>query len=617
MCGIAGWTAFDRDLTHERETLAAMTETMAQRGPDEGGLWLSEHAAIGHRRLAVIDIEGGKQPMVDRSGEVVLTYSGEVYNYRELRQELRGRGHEFRTESDTEVVLHAYLEWGSAMVTRLNGMYAFAIWDGRSEELLLVRDRLGIKPLFYHLIDQGIMFGSEPKAILANPLADRHMDRTGLCGFMVAAPAPGRTLFSELRELVPGHYLHFSRDGAEIVQYWSVEARPHEDDLPTTVARVRELLDDTVSRQLVSDVPLCVLLSGGIDSSALTGLAQRSVSRTSPGERIRSFSVDFAGYAENFKPDYNRDTPDQPYAHEAVRHIGSVHQDIMLETTELSAPETRDAALRAWDLPYHLGDMDLSLYLLFKAIRAHSTVALSGEGADEVFGGYPWIHDEAAINLPVFPWHAPAINSGEAPMFSLFKPELVEELQVIQYLLDHYQETLADVPVLDGEEGQEKRMREVMYMHLTRWLRFLLDRKDRMSMASGLEVRVPFCDHRLVEYVFNAPWSMKKSDGREKSLLRKAVEDVVPKACLERRKAGFPATQDSEYDMVLKAELQRIVDDPDQPVRELLDLDAAHVAAEEPVREATSSYPRLRLESAVRMNLWLKEYDVELGAIPA
>ncbi|HEX8646187.1 MAG TPA: asparagine synthase (glutamine-hydrolyzing) [Thermoleophilaceae bacterium] len=615
MCGIAGWVDYARDLTTEADTARAMTREMALRGPDDEGLWLSEHAAIGHRRLAVIDIEGGKQPMVDPSGQVVLTYSGEVYNYRELRDELRARGHEFATESDTEVVLRSYLEWGAELVDRLNGMYAFAIWDGRSEELLLVRDRIGVKPLFFYELPDGILFGSEPKAILANPLVRRKIDTTGFCGFLTGSPTPGRTPFTGVHDLKPGRLLRASRDGIDVRTYWKLESRPHEDDLPETIANVRSLLEDIVSRQLVSDVPLCMLLSGGLDSSVLTALAQRAVNGDGhPGE-LRSFAVDFEGYAENFRPDDMRDTPDRPFVHDVAQHVGSRHRDIMLGTDDLFDPETRRSVLHAWDLPYHLGDMDISLFLLFRAIREHSTVAISGEAADEVFGGYPWIHDEAALNMPIFPWMAAAIGGGAPPPFSLFDPGLIERIKLGEYLMGLYSDSVAKVPHLDGEEGEERKMREVMHLHLTRFVRNLLDRKDRTSMAVGLEVRVPFCDHRLVEYVFNAPWSMKKCDGREKSLLRKATEDLLPQSVLDRRKAVFPATQDPRYDMGLRAELKRILDSDDEPVRPYLDLGTAREVADEVVEHVTSPWPRLRIESVVRMNLWLKEYDVDMSGL--
>jgi asparagine synthase (glutamine-hydrolysing) len=615
MCGIAGWVDFERDLTREGETARAMTQSMSFRGPDDEGLWLSPHAAIGHRRLAVIDIEGGRQPMTDEREDVVLTYSGEVYNYRELRDELRTRGHEFRTESDTEVVLRSYLEWGAELVDRLNGMYAFAIWDGRSEELLLVRDRIGVKPLFFYELPDGVLFGSEPKAILANPLVRRTIDTTGFCGFLTGSPTPGRTPFTGVHDLQPGRLMRVTRSGIEMRTYWQLESHPHEDDLGETIANVRSLLEDIVARQLISDVPLCVLLSGGLDSSVLTALAQRAVSSNGhPGE-LRSFAVDFEGYAENFRPDDMRDTPDRPFVHDVAQHVGSQHRDIMLGTDDLFDPATRRSVLHAWDLPYHLGDMDISLFLLFRAIREHSTVAISGEAADEVFGGYPWIHDEAALNMPIFPWMAAAIGGGAPPPFSLFDPALIERIKLGEYLMGLYSDSCAQVPHIDGEEGEERQMREVMYLHLTRFVRNLLDRKDRTSMAVGLEVRVPFCDHRLVEYVFNAPWAMKKCDGREKSLLRKATEDLLPQSVLDRRKAVFPATQDPRYDMGLREELKRILESKDEPVRPYLDLGTAREVADEVVEHVTSPWPRLRIESVVRMNLWLKEYDVDMSGL--
>jgi asparagine synthase (glutamine-hydrolysing) len=616
MCGIAGWVDFSRDLTDERETARAMTETMACRGPDDEGLWLAPHAAIGHRRLAVIDVEGGRQPMVAGS-DTVLTYSGEVYNFRELRRELESAGHAFRTASDTEVVLRAYVEWGLDMVHRLNGMYGLAIWDGAAEELVLVRDRLGVKPLYYYELPDGVLFGSEPKAILANPLAARRLDSIGVCGFLTASPTPGRTPFAGLRELEPGHYLKVSRAGVSGGAYWKFESRPHEDDLPTTIATVRELLEDTVTRQLISDVPLCVLLSGGLDSSAIAALAQRSVERGGSGSELRSFSVEFEGYAENFQPTEDHPSPDGPFIEAMVSHLGLTHRDITLDVDDLFAPQTRAEVLRAWDLPYHIMDLDISLYMLFRAVREHSTVALSGEGADELFGGYSWMHDAAALELPVFPWFAPGLRDAAAgpalSIFGLFDPGVIDGLKLGEYMVESYSDALAEVPRLDGEEGHEARMREVVYVHMVRWLRALLDRKDRMSMAVGLEVRVPFCDHRLVEYVFNAPWSMKACDGREKGLLRRAVDDLLPPSVAQRPKAQFPSTQDTQYDQNLRTELARILADGD-PIVPFLDKETATAVAGETLSELPVRLDRLRLESLVRMNLWLKEYEVDVEA---
>lgn len=324
MCGIAGWVDFDRDLTEERVTVDAMVETMSCRGPDDHGLWIDQHVALGHRRLAVIDVDGGRQPMTAEEF-AVITYSGEVYNFVELRAELEARGHRFRTRSDTEVVLHAYLEWGEDFVERLNGMYAFAIWNGRRQELLLVRDRLGVKPLYYYpLPGGGVLFGSEPKAILANPLVDAAVDADGLRELITFVRTPEQAPYKGMYELRPGHLLRVRREGLTKRRYWALEAREHTDDLDTTVRTVRELLDDIVSRQLVSDVPLCSLLSGGLDSSVITALA---------AERgpIRSFAVDFAGYTENFQPNELHVEADAPFVRELVRHVRPDHTDIVLD----------------------------------------------------------------------------------------------------------------------------------------------------------------------------------------------------------------------------------------------------------------------------------------------
>ncbi|GGM40418.1 asparagine synthetase B [Longimycelium tulufanense] len=556
MCGITGWVSFQRDLTSRRDEVAAMTATQECRGPDASGVWLAPHVGLGHRRLAVIDIEGGVQPMTVETpdGTVAMTYSGEAYNFTELRDELRRRGHDFRTASDTEVVLRGYLEWGEGLAERLNGMYAFAIWDGRVEKLVLIRDRMGIKPLYVYPTDDGVLFGSEPKAILANPLAEPVVELDGLRELISFCKTPGHAVWAGMREVLPGTVVTVDRSGLREHTYWKLEAVEHPDDTETTVARVRELLDDIVRRQLVADVPRCVLLSGGLDSSAITALSGLQLAER--GERVRSFAVDFVGQAENFKADELRPTPDTPYVHDVAEHVGTEHRDIVLDHKALADPEVRRAAVAARDFPAGLGDMDSSLYLLFKAIREHSTVALSGESADEIFGGYRWFHEPEVQRADMFPWIATALNAPHKDA-GLLDPDLTSALDMAAYTRDRYAEAVAEVPGRDGEDEHERRMRRSCYLHLTRFVRMLLDRKDRMSMAVGLEVRVPFCDHRLVEYVFNTPWSMKTFDGREKSLLRGAARDVLPKSVAERVKSPYPSTQDVHY----VAELQRQVSD--------------------------------------------------------
>jgi asparagine synthase (glutamine-hydrolysing) len=475
MCGIAGWVDFDRDLTRERAAVSAMTETMACRGPDDEGLWLDLHVALGHRRLAVIDLEGGHQPM-HAEGLAVISFSGEIYNFQELRAELESKGHRFRSRGDIEVLLRAYLQWGEGLVERLNGMYAFALWDARGQELLLVRDRMGVKPLYYYPLPGGVLFGSEPKAILANPLVDRAVDADGLRELLSLVKTPERAIYKGMHELRPGHLLRVRRQGLTKRRYWALEAAEHTDDLDTTVGTIRDLLDDIVGRQLVSDVPLCSLLSGGLDSSAITALANQH-------GQVRSFAVDFAGYTENFRPDEMRVDADAPFVRELVRHVGPEHTDIVLGTEELTDPALRAKVVGAVDRPHFMGDMNTSLYMLFRAIREHSTVALSGESADEVFGGYAWFHLPQAVQADSFPW-VTVLMRGHTPA-DLFDQDLLDKLDLPAFVADSYRSALAEVPYLPGQDGLERRMREICYLHLTRFLPELLDRKDRMSMAVG------------------------------------------------------------------------------------------------------------------------------------
>ncbi|MCG3041861.1 asparagine synthase (glutamine-hydrolyzing) [Streptomyces fenghuangensis] len=614
MCGIVGWVDFERDLSQERTTTEAMTRTMACRGPDAEGVWLGRHAAIGHRRLSVIDLEGGRQPMLSEEGglpPVVLTFSGEIYNYRELRSELASRGHRFRTQSDTEVVLRAYLEWGQDMAGRLNGMFAFGIWDARREELLLVRDRLGVKPLYYHPTPNGVLFGSEPKAILANPEIPRRVNADGLREILDMVKTPEHAVFTGMSEVRPGHLVRVRRQGLSKHRYWALEAVEHTDSLDRTVRTVRELLEDIVSRQLISDVPLCSLLSGGLDSSAVTALAAKALKEQGAGP-VRSFSVDFVGAAENFVPDPLRSTPDAPFVRDLAELVEADHREILLDSDDLSDPAVRAAVLGATDLPpVWYGDLWPSLYLLFRAVRERSTVALSGESADELFGGYSWFHDPEVLTAETFPW----LTTTPGPFYDgtpLFDKGLIGSLDIPGRRRDSYHEAIAEVPTLPGETGLEKRMRELSYLNLTRFVNTLLDRKDRMSMAVGLEVRVPFCDHRLVEYVFNAPWSMKTFDGREKSLLRAATRDILPQSIVERVKAPYPSTQDSGYEKKLRDRLAEVISSGDAPILPLLDLDRVRDRLNRPVSSESTQITRIDLEVPLSLNAWLESYDVTL-----
>ncbi|MGC9535659.1 asparagine synthase (glutamine-hydrolyzing) [Streptomyces sp. UG1] len=623
MCGIAGWARRESGPVREDPAVAGgMVRTMACRGPDDQGVWADRQATLIQTRLAVIDIEGGRQPMTapaagpagDEAPPAVLAYNGEVYNFRELREELTGLGHRFRTRSDTEVVLHAYLEWGEGCVERLEGMFAFAVWDVRRRTLFLARDRFGIKPLSYARVQDGLVFGSEPKALLAHPAVRPVVDLDGLRVLFSMARAPGESVYRDIRELPPGHTLTYGPGGLVLRRYWQLEARPHEDGRDETIRTVRGLLESSVARELVSDVPLSVLLSGGLDSSTVAALAARALAREG-GSRVRTTTVTYSGYSDNFQPDLVRSAPDAPYARAVAEHIGADHLEIELTTADLIDPSARRTVLRAQDLPAPFGDMDTSTYQAFAGVRGHSTVALTGESADEIFGGYSWVHIPDLADQEQFPWVAfeqwhPGTREGLGQ--GLLSPAFKSRLDMDGYYAERYAQAMAEIPRLPGEDPEQRRAREVCHLHLTHWLPRLLDRNDRLSMISGLEVRVPFCDHRLVQYAYNIPWEMKTFDGREKSLLRAAAADLLPEQVLERPKAPFPVSQDATYTKALHQEFAEMLADPAAPVLPMLDLEKArHVIT--PAGEAAQDWlHRMNVEMALQVNTWLREHGVHL-----
>jgi asparagine synthase (glutamine-hydrolysing) len=543
---------------------------------------------------------------------VSLIYTGEVYNFVELRDELKQLGHQFKTRSDTEVVLRGYLQWGDKVAERLNGMFAFAIWDVRTEELFLIRDRMGVKPLFYYPTADGVLFGSEPKAILAHPSVQPRVNKDGCRELLVLAKNPECTIYAGMCEVRPGQVVRVNRNGLTKRRYWMLTAREHEDDLPRTISTVAGLLEDIVQRQIVADVPLCSLLSGGLDSSAVTAMANRAIAVQRRG-RIRSFSVDFAKYGIAFVAGDFHKSSDTPFVRDFVAHVGSNHTEVVLDSRELADRDLSRAVMQAADFPLSAsGDLYSSLYRLFQAVRAESTVALSGESADEVFGGYSWVHDPKTVNAATFPWLAAATTGSTLDGTQVLDADLLERLNLPEFRADSYAQAIAETPVQKGEDAVERRMREVSYLHLTRFVQFLLDRKDRMSMAVGLEVRVPFCDHRLVDYVFNIPWHLKTFDGREKSILRAATRNLLPNSIVERQKSPYPSTQDPAYEKALRAEVAEVLENRSHPATSLLNRKVIEDLLARPLGTTSSLPERAGLERARSISAWVKDYGVVL-----
>ncbi|MDX6280491.1 MAG: hypothetical protein QOH03_1562 [Kribbellaceae bacterium] len=607
MCGIAGWVDFRQDLSTAGNTLAAMTDCLVHRGPDSSGLWMSRNACLGHRRLAVIDLPGGSQPMLttDSAGDVryAISFSGEIYNYRELGAELMALGHCFDTRSDTEVVLKAYAQWGLKAFERCNGMFALAIWDVRRMMLVLARDRMGIKPLYYHSYPGGLIFGSEPKALMANPAFKPRLELSDLPTLLnPRLLIDGETPLANLEQVRPGHIVTVTDAGRHEQAFWKLRAYQHELSFDQTTAHCRQLLETTVGEQLHAEVPVGTLLSGGLDSSALTALAARSDTPRS----LTAFSIEFLGDETDFTPSPLRPELDNHYAVLAAAHLRVDHRRIVVDPNAFE--DVYDEALTARDLP-SLGQFDVSMLEFFRAIRKEATVVLSGEGADEIFGGYPWFFNDSVVGRPTFPW----LGEG-ARLTDLLAPGIRTEVRPKEQEAERYNALLASMPPSPpGESAVDRRMRQVLFLSLQGPLQYLLDRKDRMSMAVGLEARVPFLDHRLVEFGWNIPWQTKVAHGREKDILRSAVADLLPGKILYRAKSGYPATFSPEYTRATLRSVHNILRDPQSSLGFLFDTErVAQLLDQEGASLAYASTAQL-VTPIVEVERWMRRYDISFS----
>ncbi len=613
MCGIVGYTNFAEKLINEESIINIMAETLTHRGPDASGYWFSDHTILGHRRLIVVDPNGGKQPMTRKKGNNVYTivYNGELYNTEDIRQQLISKGYTFEGWSDTEVLLIAYIEWGEKCLQKLNGIFAFAIWDMLNESLFIVRDRIGVKPLFYCQQGNYFCFASEIKAILAHPQISPKLNSQGLAEIFVIGPArtPGNGVFSGIYELKPGYCMHIDREGTNIHQYWSLNSHAHDDDFDSTIINVKELVFDAVKRQLVSDVPLCVLLSGGLDSSTIAAIASE-VYIQEFGEKLMTFSVDYIGNDRHFQVNEFQPNSDAPWVKVVSDYLDTKHSSLFIETHDLV--EALFAAVLARDLP-GMTDVDSSLLLFSRWIKNQATVCLSGECADEVFGGYPWFYTKSDPDTVTFPWSR---NLNEK--VQLYSPELLSIVKPKEYLAERYQEAINEVPHFSGDNPVNAKMRELFYLNLTRWMPTLLDRKDRMSMTTGLEIRVPFCDHKLVEYAWNIPWEMKYFKNREKGILRQSLTGVLPEDVLWRKKSPYPKTHNPMYiDMIRRLTIS-MLNNQSSPLLPLINKQAVQQLAMSINSETNIPWfgqlmnaPQL-LAYLLQIDFWLQKYKINI-----
>ena len=613
MCGIVGFVNYKKDISSYRNVIVNMNEKLSKRGPDEEGYYISENVALGHKRLIVIDPEGGKQPMIARYefGDFVIVYNGQIYNTKELRKTLLENGFEFEGHSDTEILLKSYIRYGNDVVNHLNGIFAFAIWNSKDKELFLARDHFGVKPLFYTQVDNTFIFSSELKAIFEYPNVEKIIDNQGISELFGIGPAhtPGTTIFKNIFEIKPAHFAIYNQSGLHIERYWKLESKPHLDNFDTTCDTVKFLLEDSITRQLVSDVPLCVFLSGGLDSSIIAQFASDYCKKQNLPP-LNTYSIDYVDNDKNFVKSDFQPNSDNYYIKLMTDNLYCKHHQIVIDTPELS--EYLEDAMIARDMP-GMADIDSSLLLFCKNVKNEATVSLSGECSDEIFGGYPWFFRDDALNSHTFPWSI-ALDERQ----TLLNPVIAERVDLKDYIDFRYNESLSEVDILDSDSKETAEKRKISHLTLNWFMQTLLDRSDRMAMYNGFELRVPFCDYRLAQYVWNIPWEIKALNGREKGLLRYISKDFLPNEIVDRKKSPYPKTHNPNYLAKVKSMLSDIMSNPSAPINDLLNrnyildiLDSDGKAFSRPWFGQLMTGPQL-MAYLCQVNMWLEMYQPKL-----
>ena len=613
MCGIVGFVNYKQDISNFRNVLNNMSETLSKRGPDENGTYLSKHVAFAHRRLIVIDPIGGKQPMLEHfsDNEFCIVYNGQIYNTKELKSTLEENGFTFDTTSDTEVLLKSYIYYGKDVVNHLNGIFAFAIWNSKKEELFIARDHFGVKPLFYTFKNNSFIFASEIKALFEFPGVEKILDSQGISELFGIGPAhtPGTTVFKDIFELKPAHFAIYNKTGLHIEKYWSLKSEPHTENFNETCEHLDYLLKDSITRQLVSDVPLCTFLSGGLDSSIITKYAA-DYCKENGLPPLSTYSIDYVDNDKNFVKSDFQPNSDNYYINIMVNELKTEHHPIVIDTPELA--DYLEDAMVARDMP-GMADIDSSLLLFCKYVKPTATVSLTGECADEIFGGYPWFFRDDALNSGTFPWSI-AISERQ----TLLEPAIAKKVSLQNYIDYRYNESLSELEILDSDSKETAEKRKISHLTLNWFMQTLLDRSDRMAMYNGFELRVPFCDYRLAQYVWNIPWEMKALNGREKGLLRHISRKILPEEIVDRKKSPYPKTHNPTYLAKVKSMLSNIMTNSNAPINSLLNkdyildiLNTDGKAFTRPWFGQLMTGPQL-MAYLCQVNMWLEKYQPKI-----
>ncbi len=544
-------------------------------------------------------------------GDFVISYNGQIYNTKEIKKDLENNGFSFSTHSDTEVLLKAYIHYGEDVVKHLNGIFAFVIWNYKNQELFFARDHFGVKPFFYTYLNNTFIFASEIKAIFKYPGIEKILDKQGISELFGIGPAhtPGTTIFKNIYELEPAHFGIFNKNGIFLKEYWKLVSKEHKDSLGVTCDKIKYLLQDAITNQLVSDVPICTFLSGGLDSSIISKFAS-DYCKSNGLTPLDTYSIDYVDNDKNFVKSDFQPNSDNYYIDLMNKHLYSNHHKIVIDTPELAS--SLEDAMIARDMP-GMADVDSSLLLFCKYVKKEKTVTLTGECADEIFAGYPWFFREDALNSNTFPWSI-AISERQ----ELLNPKISKKVNLKEYIDFRYNESLNKVDLLDSDSKETNEKKKISYLTLNWFMQTLLDRSDRMAMYNGFEIRVPFCDYRLAEYLWNIPWEMKALKGREKGLLRYISKDFLPSEIVDRKKSPYPKTHNPTYLKKVKEMLTKIMEDKNAPINNLLNreyiLDILNTDGKSFTRPwfgQLMTGPQL-MAYLCQVNMWLERYEPKI-----
>jgi asparagine synthase (glutamine-hydrolysing) len=607
MAGIAGVVSVRKNVLEERDSVGKMVDKIRTRGKEGVKFSAGEHAIIGVSNFYKMAGEQSLMPLSYFVGEneYILAFDGEIFNKDAIKSELESRGVKIETGAAPEILLKSFVEWGPGCLEKLNGVFAFVVWDKKRSELFMARDRFGIKPLYYTIFDDTLIFASEIKALLAHEAVRPVLDADGITEVVVLGPAhtPGSGIFKNIYEMLPAHFAFFGRDGFSARKYWSLENKEHADSLDDTIEKVRELTFGAINRQLEADEDLCCFLSGGVDSSTIVALAAQKF------PKLRTYSLEYEGNDEFFRPTEYQPDSDEFYIQKMVDEFSTDHEIVRISNREL-LDLLADATI-ARDAP-GMGDVDSSLHYICGEVAKDFHIAMSGECGDEVFGGYPWFFRDEDLKRKMFPW---AKNIGFRK--SLLAPNLAGEIDAEKILTNKYEASVRAVPRADFDADDEYARRQFAAINFEWFMYTLGERSERIGMDNTLFIRMPYCDHTLVEYVWNIPWEFKAYDGREKGLLRKAAETILPHEVAWRKKSPFPKTHNPEFERLARERALSIISDPSSSVSKLInpafvrETAAAKSDYRKPWFGQLMATPQL-FAYVIQLDAWLRHYDVKI-----